>query len=186
MLVPQLCLTVCDPVDCSPPDFFVHEILLARILEWVAIPFSKVEAGSPALQADSLPSEPPRKPRCRVRVLNKYVFNQKQGEYICQDKLVISSKVKEFPSMFTFTTIGKQYFGHVMWRAYTLGKTLMLGKIEGRKRSGWQSMRWLDGIINLTNMNLRNLQETVKDMMAWSAAVHGVAKSWTQLRTEQQ
>ena len=66
VLVTQLCPTLCDPMDCSPPGYFIHGILQARILEWVAIPFSRrsswIEAGSLALQADSLPSEPPGKP----------------------------------------------------------------------------------------------------------------------------
>ena len=74
-----------------------------------------------------------------------------------------------------------QHFGHLIRRADSLEKTLMLGKIEGKRRRGQQRMRWFDGITDLMNMSVSWLQELVMDREAWPAVVHGVSKSWTRL-----
>ena len=74
-----------------------------------------------------------------------------------------------------------QYFGHLLRRADSLEKTLMLGKIEGRRRSGQQRLRWLDDITDLMDMGLGGFRELVMDREAWCAAVHGIAKRWTEL-----
>ena len=91
------------------------------------------------------------------------------------------SILKEINLEYSLEGLKLQYFGHLMQRVDSLKKTLMLEKIEGKRRRRWQRMRWLDSITDSIEMNLSKLWETVKDREEWHAAVHGIARSQTQL-----
>ena len=103
------------------------------------------------------------------------------GEDSCTARRSNQSILKEINPEYTLEglMLKLQYFGHLMGRADSLEKTLMLGKVEGQRRREWQRMRWLDSITDLMDMNLSKPWEIVKGRGAWQAAVHRVAKSWT-------
>ena len=103
---------------------------------------------------------------CTARRSNQFILKEISPEYSLEE-LMLKLKL--------------QYFGHLMRRTDSLEKTLMLGKIEDRRRRERQRMRWLDGITDLINMSMSKLQELVMDREAWHAVVHGISKSWTRL-----
>ena len=195
MKVTQLCLTLCNPMD-----YTVHGILQPRILEWVAFPFSRGssqlgdQTQVSCIAGDSLLAEPQGKPKntgMGSLSLLQWVFPTQESNWgllhcrwILYQRSYHGSPIlrdinPEYSLEGLMLKLKLQYFGHLMQRANSLEKTLMLGKMEGKRRRGCKRMSWFNSVFNSKDMSLSKLPEIVNDRETWCGAVHGVAKSQT-------